>query len=165
MRVLAHLISHNKGWMAEQFECGIRLSLRQLINAIEVTRGYARAMPQCRLTSVEGERFFPRTSISAFNFIEIYSIAPSCRGTVHKFNVDLRQDCILVALTGQKCWVRLSFPLVDDTSPIDKIQFTNAAGYNSSRVTVAVVSISQNTNIHLPSAALRPARATCIHLA
>lgn len=41
MRVLAHLISHNKGRMAEQFEYGIRLSLRQLINAIEVIGGYA----------------------------------------------------------------------------------------------------------------------------
>lgn len=45
------------------------------------------------------------------------------------------------------------------------IQFTNRAVYNLSRVTVAVVSISQNTDIHLPSPLLRPARATCIHLA
>lgn len=45
MRVLAHLISHNKGRMAEQFEYGIRLSLRQLINAIEVIGGYGCVWP------------------------------------------------------------------------------------------------------------------------
>lgn len=33
----------------------------------------------------------------------------------------------------------------------DEIQFANRAVHNSSRVTVAVVSISQNTDIHLPS--------------
>lgn len=62
MRVLAHLISHNKGRMAEQFEYGIRLSLRQLINAIEVIGGYGCVWPVVAPFPQGRNREFTRSS-------------------------------------------------------------------------------------------------------
>lgn len=221
MRVLAHLISHNKGWMAEQFEYGIRLSLGQLINAIQVSRYLLEA---CRrkdyfgLTNwrSRGDRYaivaqYATNRISRsikffaslsrlqikMNYYTLLlgklillnnnkicrSMPQFCKYVWQKKSEKSIIKCFYDLSVGKlfkkmwKAWETIIYHRKQrelhvklchyvDGAPFFsmKSNLPRVAGYNSSCATVAVVSISQNSNIHLRGEELL-VRATCIHLA